>query len=65
MKEKKDNRSNLFQAIKMVLSAFIGIRKHAADSSVVITPFQVIVTGVIVAALFVCAVITVVHFALH
>ncbi len=49
----------------MVLSAFIGIRKHAADSSVVITPFQVIVTGVIVAALFVCAVITVVHFALH
>jgi Protein of unknown function (DUF2970) len=53
-----------FQVAKAVLSAFIGIRKRAAheEDAVTITPLQVIVTGIIFAAIFVLSLITLVRY---
>ena len=56
--------ASLFQAIKMVLSAFIGIRK-AGQQEIRVTPVQLVITGVILAALFVFSVITVVRLVLR
>jgi hypothetical protein len=52
------------QVAKAVLSAFIGIRKRAAHERdvVTITPLQVIVTGVIFAAIFVLSLIVLVRY---
>lgn len=52
------------QVAKAVLSAFIGIRKGAAHErdAVTITPVQVIVAGVIGAAIFVLSLITLVRY---
>jgi hypothetical protein len=51
------------QVVKAVLSAFIGIRKRAAHEhdAVTITPVQVIVTGVIAAAVFVLSLVLLVR----
>ena len=57
--------ATLFQAIKMVLSAFIGIRKQSQQQEIKVTPVQVVITGVIAAALFVFTVITVVRLVLR
>ena len=51
----------MFQAMKMVLSAFIGIRKQGAQQKFNVTPLQVVVTGLILAALFVFTIIGVVR----
>jgi hypothetical protein len=52
------------QVAKAVLSAFIGIRKRAAHEhdAVTITPLQVIVTGVICAAIFVLSLVLLVRY---
>jgi hypothetical protein len=57
--------ASLFQAIKMVLSALIGIRKQGRPQEIKVTPLQVVITGIIAAALFVFTVITVVRLVLH
>lgn len=51
------------QVAKAVLSAFVGIRKRAAHEhdAVTITPLQVIVAGVIGAAIFVLSLIMLVR----
>jgi len=51
------------QVVKAVLSAFVGIRKRAAHEhdAVTITPLQVIVTGVIAAAVFVLSLVALVR----
>ena len=51
------------QVVKAVLSAFIGIRKRAAHEhdAVTITPVQVIVTGLIAAAVFVVSLVLLVR----
>jgi hypothetical protein len=63
-----DNRlakkTSLFQAVKMVLSAFIGIRKQGQQQELNVTPVQVVITGIICAVLFVFTVITVVRLVL-
>jgi hypothetical protein len=56
--------ASLFQAVKMVLSAFIGIRRGGQEE-VRVTPLQVVITGVILAACFVFSVITVVRLVLR
>ena len=43
----------MLQAIKMVLSAFIGIRKQGQQEEIQVTLLQVVITGIIAAALFV------------
>ena len=52
------------QVAKAVLSAFIGIRKRAGHErdAVTITPLQVIVTGVIFAAIFVLSLVVLVRY---
>ncbi len=52
------------QVAKAVVSAFIGIRKRAAHERdvVTITPLQVIVAGVIGAAIFVLGLVLLVRF---
>lgn len=52
------------QVVKAVLWAFFGIRKGAAHEhdAVTITPLQVIVTGIICAAIFVLSLILLVRF---
>jgi hypothetical protein len=55
--------ASLFQALKMVLSAFVGIRRRG-DQRVRVTPLQLVIIGVIAAGLFVFAVKTVVRLVL-
>lgn len=52
------------QVAKAVLSAFIGIRKRSAheNDAVTITPLQVIVTGILFAAIFVLSLVLLVRF---
>ena len=52
------------QVAKAVLSAFVGIRKRAAHEhdAVTLTPAQVVVAGVIAAAVFVLSLITLVRY---
>lgn len=54
-------KASLVQGVKMVLSAFVGIKRRGDSDKIEITPVQVIVTGVIAAAIFVFTVITVVR----
>jgi DUF2970 family protein len=57
-------KATALQVAKAVLSAFIGIRKRAAHEKdvVTITPLQVIVTGIIFAAIFVLSLIVLVRY---
>ena len=57
--------ASLFQAVKMVLSAFVGIRRNRQQQELKVTPVQVVITGIIMAALFVLAVTTVVRLVLR
>ena len=52
------------QVAKAVVSAFIGIRKRAAHERdvVTLTPFQVIVAGIIGAVILVLSLVTLVRF---
>jgi len=49
----------------MVLSAFIGIRKRGQQQEIKVTPLQVVITGVVIGALFVFTVISVVRLVLR
>jgi len=51
----------MLQAVKMVLSAFVGLRRQGREQKFNVTPLQVVVTGLILAALFVFSVISVVR----
>ena len=57
-------KASPLQVAKAVLSAFIGIRKRAAHEydAVTITPLQVIVVGIIFAAVFVLSLVTLVRY---
>ena len=50
-----------WEALRTVLSAFIGVRRRDDHEKVRVTPLQVIVTAVIAAALFVLGLIAVVR----
>ena len=56
-------KASPLQVAKAVLSAFIGIRKREAHErdAVTITPLQVIVTGIIFAAIFVLSLVMLVR----
>jgi hypothetical protein len=45
----------------MVFSAFLGIRKRVDHESIVVTPVQVIIVGLMAAAVFVGTVVSVVR----
>jgi len=62
--QQPERKATPLQVAKAVLSAFIGIRKRAAHESdaVTITPVQVVVAGVIGAAIFVLSLVMLVRF---
>jgi len=55
-------RAGPLAVAKTVLSGLIGVRRKADHESVRLTPLQVIVAAVVLAALFVFTLITVVRF---
>jgi hypothetical protein len=57
----RPRKASLFQVLRMVLSAFLGIRKRAEHEKLEVSPLQVIVIGVMAAALFVLTVVSVVQ----
>lgn len=58
-------KASLFQVVRMVLSAFLGIRKRTDHEKIVVTPMQVIVVAVMAAALFVGTVVSIVRLVLR
>ncbi len=54
-------KATLFQVVRMVLSAFLGIRKRAEHERVAVTPAQVIIIGVLAGAVFVGTLVSVVR----
>lgn len=65
MAEHVPRRATLLEVVKMVLSAFLGIRKRAGHETLVVSPLQVVVVGVLAGALFVGTVISVVRLVLR
>lgn len=59
--EVKPRKASLFQVVRMVLSAFLGIRKRAEHEKIAVTPVQVIIVGIIAGAVFVGTIVSVVH----
>jgi hypothetical protein len=57
-------RANPLQIVKTVLSGFFGVGRRAHHESVKLTPAQVIVAGLIAAAVFVGSLVTLVNFIL-
>ena len=59
-----ERKAGPLQVVKAVLSAFIGIRKGAAheNDAATVTPVQVIVTGIIAAAILVVSMVLFVRF---
>lgn len=55
-------KATLLQVVRMVLSAFLGIRKRAEHEKLEVAPWQVIVVGVAAAATFVITLVSVVRF---
>ncbi len=58
-------KATLLQVVRMVLSAFLGIRKRADHEKIVVTPVQVIIVAVIAGATFVGTVVSVVRLVLR
>lgn len=54
-------KATSWEALRVVLSAFMGVRRRDAHEKVRVTPLQIIVTAVIAAMLFVAGLITVVR----
>jgi len=62
--QQPQRKATPLQVARAVLSAFVGIRKRAAHEhdAVTITPLQVIVTGIVFAAIFVLSLIVLVRY---
>ena len=54
-------KASLLQVVRMVLSAFLGIRKRTDHEKIVVTPLQGIIVAVIAGAMFVGTVVSVVR----
>ncbi|MFN7085140.1 MAG: DUF2970 domain-containing protein [Burkholderiales bacterium] len=54
-------KASPWQALRMVLAAFFGVRRKAGHEQLRVTPLQVVVIAVIAAAMFVLGVIMVVR----
>ena len=58
-------KATLFQVVRMVLSAFLGIRKRAEHEKVAVTPAQIIIVGILAGAIFVGTIVSVVRLITH
>jgi hypothetical protein len=57
-------RANPLEVAKTIASAFFGVRRRAHHESVKLTPVQVVVAGLIAAAVFVATLLLLVNFIL-
>ena len=62
--QQPERKATPLQVAKAVLSAFVGIRRRAAHEhdAVTIKPLQVIVTGIVFAAIFVLSLVMLVRY---
>lgn len=58
----KPRKASLLQVLRMVLSAFVGIRKRGEPEKIDVTPAQVIIVGIMGGAFFVGTIVSVVRF---
>ena len=58
-------KATLFQVVRMVLSAFLGIRKRAEHEKFAVTPAQIIIVGILAGAIFVGTIVSVVRLITH
>lgn len=58
-------KATLLEVVRMVLSAFLGIRKRTEHEKIEVSPVHVIIVGIMAAALFVTTVVTVVRLVLR
>ena len=58
-------KATLFQVVRMVLSAFLGIRKRAEHEKFAVTPAQVLIVGILAGAIFVGTIVSVVRLITH
>jgi hypothetical protein len=61
----KPQKATLFHVVRMVFSAFLGIRKRTEHERIEVTPLQIIITGVIAGAIFVGTIVTVVRWVIR
>lgn len=54
-------KATLLQVVRMVLSAFLGIRERAEHEKIEVTPLQIIIVGVLAGAIFVGTIVSVVR----
>ncbi len=59
------HKASLFQVVRMVFSAFLGIRKRTEHEKIEVSPVQVIIVGVMAGAIFVATVVTVVRLVIN
>lgn len=59
--EDPQRRATPLEAARTVFWAFFGVRRGKDHSAIRLTPLQIIVAGIIGAALFVLTIVTVVH----
>jgi hypothetical protein len=57
-------RASPWQVAKAVLSGFFGVRRHEHHDAVKLTPVQVIIAGLVGAAIFIATLLLVVNFVL-
>ena len=62
MAAEKPRKASPLQVLRMVLSAFIGIRRRGEHEKIEVTPVQVIIVGIIAGAVFVGTIVSVVRF---
>lgn len=58
----KPRKATLLQVLRMVFSAFIGIRKRGEPEKITVTPVQVIMVGILAGAIFAGTIVSVVRF---
>lgn len=58
----KPRKATLLQVMRMVFSAFIGIRKRGDHEKIEVTPMQVIIVAITAGAVFVGTIVSVVQF---
>lgn len=58
----KPHKATLFQVVRMLLWAFVGIRKREEHDKIEVRPVQVIIIGIIAGAVFVGTIVSVVQF---
>lgn len=61
---KSKQPASMLQVIKAVASGFFGVRKRADHEAVKITPLQLVIVGIVGAALFVTTLLLLVQFVL-